>query len=193
MCLYIASVLTISRAALRHLSVSACVQVTASNPMLRTMLDSNPGMREMLRNPQFVQSMLNPQMLQMASSMMGSGGMPGLAGMGGGFPGFPPAASPPAAAPGAAPGTGGMPDFAAMMQMMGGMGGMGGFGGFGGPASAPSPAPPADTRPPEERFASQLAQMTEMGFTDTAQNIRALQATGGNVQFAIDRILDGRA
>lgn len=105
----------------------------------------------------------------------------------------------PGAAPqaGSPPATGGLPGSApnpmanmAMLQaMMGGMGGMpGGMGGMGG-----MPAAPADTRPPAERFASQLTQMREMGFTDDEQNIRALSASGGNVQFAVERILDGRA
>ena len=39
----------------------------------------------------------------------------------------------------------------------GGMGGMGGMGGFGAPA---------DTRPPREKYATQLQQIKDMGFTD---------------------------
>ena len=47
-----------------------------------------------------------------------------------------------------------------MMQMqgMGGAGGMGGMGGMGGA--------PTDSRPPAERFANELNQLKEMGFTD---------------------------
>ena len=45
-------------------------------------------------------------------------------------------------------------DPAMMQQMMAQMGG----GGQGGP--------PADTRPPREKYASQLAQIKEMGFAD---------------------------
>ncbi len=44
------------------------------------------------------------------------------------------------------------------MQMMNG-GGAGGAGGF------PNAAP-ADTRPPREKYASELQQLKEMGFTD---------------------------
>lgn len=78
----------------------------------------------------------------------------------------------------------------------------GGLGAFGG-----SPTPPADTRAPEERFQAQLQvsptltscaeadqqpqQLRDMGFTNASQNIRALLATGGNVQSAIEYILDG--
>jgi ubiquilin len=38
-------------------------------------------------------------------------------------------------------------------------------------------------------YASQLAQLKDMGFFDEAQNIRALQATMGNVSAAIERLL----
>lgn len=95
----------------------------------------------------------------------------------------------------------------AMQQMMAGGGppGMGGmFGGAGGAAAAP-----ADTRSPEERFEVQLGQLASMGFTvsnrcrsscpaeltgsissqDARANIRALQATGGNVQAALEYLL----
>jgi ubiquilin len=168
----------------------------STNPQLRQMLDSQPGMREMMRNPAFLQTMMNPQVLGMLQAMGGGGGAMGggFPGMGG-MPGAPAPAPAPAPAFGAAPG--GAPDMAGlmqMMQMMGGMGGggMGGFPGMGGMGGASAPAQPADTRPPEERFASQLTQMQDMGFTDQPQNIRALQATAGNVQFAVERILDGR-
>ena len=43
--------------------------------------------------------------------------------------------------------------------------------------------------PPEVRFQSQLQQLTEMGFYDADANIRALLATGGNVNLAIERLL----
>ena len=102
----------------------------------------------------------------------------------------------------------GMIDPALMQQLMAmgpfGAGGLGagGLGAFGG-----SPTPPADTRAPEERFQAQLQvsptltscaeadqqpqQLRDMGFTNASQNIRALLATGGNVQSAIEYILDG--
>jgi len=43
--------------------------------------------------------------------------------------------------------------------------------------------------PAEQLYATQLAQLQEMGFFDTQENIRALNATGGNVNAAIDRLL----
>ncbi|KAI7907622.1 uncharacterized protein BX663DRAFT_425489 [Cokeromyces recurvatus] len=52
-----------------------------------------------------------------------------------------------------------------------------------------SPAP-VDNRPPEERFQVQLQQLNEMGFWDAAKNIRALTATGGNVNAAIEMLFN---
>ena len=77
-----------------------------------------------------------------------------------------------------------------MMQMLGGGGGMGGMGGMGGFGA---PIPPPDSRPAAERYAGQLGQMRDMGFGDDAQSLRALEAVHGNVQMAVERILDGRS
>ena len=43
--------------------------------------------------------------------------------------------------------------------------------------------------PPEELYATQLAQLQEMGFFDTQENLRALIATAGNVHAAVERLL----
>ncbi|KAK7732455.1 hypothetical protein SLS53_008459 [Cytospora paraplurivora] len=64
------------------------------------------------------------------------------------------------------------------MQMMGGVPGG-------------EQAAPADTRPPEERYAEQLRQLNEMGFFDFDQNIAALRRSGGNVQGAVNFLLGG--
>ena len=75
-----------------------------------------------------------------------------------------------------------------MMQQLGGTGmGAGVIGGL--PFSGFAPAAPA--LPPAELYASQLQQMAEMGFVDADANTRALQATGGNVNAAIERLLSG--
>ncbi|KAK0731371.1 hypothetical protein B0H67DRAFT_70521 [Lasiosphaeris hirsuta] len=66
-----------------------------------------------------------------------------------------------------------------MMQMLGG--GMG----------SPAAAVPADTRPPEERYAEQLRQLNDMGFFDFDRNIAALRRSGGSVQGAIEHLLNG--
>jgi ubiquilin len=61
------------------------------------------------------------------------------------------------------------------------------FGGGAG-AGAGSP-PPADTRPPEERYAEQLRQLNDMGFFDFDRNVEALRRSGGSVQGAIEQLL----
>ena len=52
--------------------------------------------------------------------------------------------------------------------------------GMGGPAATP------DSRPPEERYATQLRQLNEMGFFDFNRNIQALQRSGGDVNGALE-------
>lgn len=47
-------------------------------------------------------------------------------------------------------------------------------------------------QPPEQRFATQLDQLAMMGFVDREANIRALQATFGDVNMAIERLLQQR-
>lgn len=62
----------------------------------------------------------------------------------------------------------------------------------GAPAAFPAAAPPAlGGSDPAVRFASQLRQLAEMGFTDAPANIRALTAAGGNVNAAVERLLSG--
>jgi ubiquilin len=102
-----------------------------------------------------------------------------------------------------------------MMQMMGGADGGGGanpFGAFpqnpagGANPSAPNPfaallgnggfgaaapAAPADTRPPEQVYETQLGQLNEMGFYEFERNVSALRRSGGNVQGAIEYLLNG--
>lgn len=113
------------------------------------------------------------------------------------FGGFPVPATgagnvPPGATTGApgANSTPGLPFNPALMQQMFGLGAFGGPG-AGGLGTYGAPAPPSDTRPPEERFQVQLQQLQDMGFTNASQNIRALLATGGNVHSAIEYILSG--
>lgn len=64
---------------------------------------------------------------------------------------------------------------AMMQQFMQMQGGAGGF-------------PPADARPPRERFATELNQLKEMGFTNEETNLQMLQQCNGNVNLAIERL-----
>ena len=60
---------------------------------------------------------------------------------------------------------------------------------FGGAAQPPTQ--PADNRPPEERYESQLRQLNDMGFFDFDRNVAALRRSGGSVQGALDALLNG--
>ncbi|KAF1347592.1 hypothetical protein BDV97DRAFT_377831 [Delphinella strobiligena] len=113
------------------------------------------------------QMMQNPDMMRTAMNMLG--GMNGGT-AGGAVPGAENAAANPFAA----------------MGGLGGLGGLGGFGGFGG-----APAQPSDSRPPEERYSEQLAQLNAMGFYEFDRNVRALRMSGGSVEGAVEVLLSG--
>jgi len=53
----------------------------------------------------------------------------------------------------------------------------------------PGGQPAQPVQDPETRFASQLEQLANMGFTNRAACIEELSRTGGNVEAAIDRLL----
>ena len=55
--------------------------------------------------------------------------------------------------------------------------------------SIPQPPSNVSREPPEQRFASQITQLEEMGFSERDRNVRALLATGGDVQAAIEYLL----
>merc|ERR1712146_181224 len=99
----------------------------------------------------------------------------------------------------------GQPDFNQFFaQMMAGMQqGQGGTGtGTGGAAGQANPmamwqqmmagmgGPQGETRP-EILYRDQLRQLNDMGFTNAQQNVSALVATGGNLEAAIDRLVQG--
>lgn len=77
-----------------------------------------------------------------------------------------------------------------MAQMLGGGGGGEGGNAFNPFAAFGSGTPePADTRPPEERYAEQLRQLNDMGFFEFDRNVQALRRSGGSVQGAIEYLL----
>ncbi|KAJ3140814.1 hypothetical protein HK100_008985 [Physocladia obscura] len=154
----------------------------ATNPQLANM---PPEMRQFMQSDQFRQIMSNPEMvrsmMQMAPLMggglnpfaaanggpVGAGGATGAGGFGGALPN----AMNPTAAGGFDP---------ALLQMLMGGGAGAGAGGFG---AAALPPPPAN---PEEAYQVQLRQLQDMGFYDASENIRALTATRGNVEAAVE-------
>uniref|UniRef100_A0A060TA25 ARAD1D16038p n=1 Tax=Blastobotrys adeninivorans TaxID=409370 RepID=A0A060TA25_BLAAD len=185
-----------------------------SNPQLRQM---GPQFRQMMQSEQFRNMITNPQMmrqmLQMEQMMSGlqrpnqSSGFPapgaaddastganntstdnstttGTAGATGasGAGGAP--ANPFAALfPGAQQAASGQPNPFMDPNLIANL-----FGGQGGNSAAPAQE---DTRPPEERYEAQLRQLNELGFYDFDRNVRALRRSGGNVQGAIEALLDG--
>ncbi|CAM9306645.1 unnamed protein product [Ectocarpus sp. 13 AM-2016] len=62
-------------------------------------------------------------------------------------------------------------------------------------STAATPPPSASLAPPvanpEDMYAAQLTQMNDMGFTDRAACVRALVASQGNVNMAVERMLGG--
>ncbi|KAJ3243071.1 hypothetical protein HDU78_000846 [Chytriomyces hyalinus] len=148
----------------------------ASNPQLANM---PPEMRQFMQSDAFRRIMADPntmrQMMQMAPIMGGGMNPFAPANMAGG--------ANPYAGAGAAPmnptGAGSF-DPALLQMLMGGGAGAGGLGGFGGQPLAPPPANP------EEAYQVQLRQLQDMGFYDASENIRALTATRGNVEAAVE-------
>mmetsp|Transcript_7788 Transcript_7788/g.15292 ORF Transcript_7788/g.15292 Transcript_7788/m.15292 type:complete len:97 (+) Transcript_7788:643-933(+) len=88
-------------------------------------------------------------------------------------------------------------DEALMRQLMGRLGSV--------QVPTPPPAQPGSTAPASAisnsdsgrsahevaaaHYASQLSTLADMGFFDADANLRALMATGGNVQAAVERLL----
>ncbi|KAL1648569.1 hypothetical protein SLS61_006893 [Didymella pomorum] len=124
--------------------------------------------------------MQNPQAMQQMMQMMGGGTGAGIgANPLGGF-GQNPGSGAGAGAGAGDAGSQQANPFAALFGPGGGFGG-----GFGGPPA------PADNRPPEEVYESQLRQLNEMGFYEFDRNVSALRRSGGNVQGAIEYLLGG--
>ncbi|KAH9620442.1 hypothetical protein KSS87_017378 [Heliosperma pusillum] len=142
-------------------------QIINMNPQLRSLTESNPQLREMLQNPEMLRQMLSPEMMQQMTTLQQS------------------LLSARNRAPtnqdplqtGAAAGAANNMGLEMLMNMFGGLG----AGGL--------TTPENSNVPPEELYATQLTQLQEMGFFDTQENIRALQATRGNVHAAVERLL----
>ena len=163
------------------------LQMAINSPQMRQLAQNNPQMQALLNNPQLLQQILNPQTLQMMSNMFQS--------MGGGNnnpnnnnnntnnnngqrPAF---------------------DFSQMANLFSGMGGL--FGnqnnnsgsGFGAGENFSNIGINDNNDPNvdyKEKYKDQLAQMKEMGFVNEETNIQMLKQCNGNVQFAIERMLN---
>ncbi|KAK6946528.1 Ubiquitin-associated domain, partial [Dillenia turbinata] len=143
-------------------------QIMGLNPQVRAMMDSNPQLREVMQNPEFMRQLASPEMMQrmmsLQQSFLSQLGQRQLTGD-------------PAQNDGGATGT---PNNAGLDLLMNIFGGLvaGGF-----------TLPNAPDVPAEELYTTQLSQLQEMGFYDTQENIRALRATAGNVHAAVERLL----
>ncbi|CAF0765197.1 unnamed protein product [Brachionus calyciflorus] len=159
-------------------------QVMRSMPAMLQQLQ-NPEMRSLLTNPEALQAMMQIQqgMQRLQSTAPSLGLLSGL-----GFPGFPSAGSntqstttntssttQPNSQTGQQPNLNSLFNtpssnyFSQMLNMM---------------------ANNSLSQPPEQRFAAQLEQLASMGFINREANIQALTATMGDVNAAIDRLLN---
>jgi len=155
-------------------------------------------MNQMMSNPETLRSIL--QLSNMYGNMFGGAGAGTGAGAANPFGQFQTPAANTTSTPGNAttPQTGAtqttpqMPDMSALLSMLGGMPGMGmGMPGAGAAAGTGAGAnAAANQQPPEIRYSTQLAQLQDMGFYDSAQNIRALTITGGRVEAAVEWLLN---
>jgi ubiquilin len=158
-----------------------------NHPVLGAQIRANPLLRQQMRNPDFIRQVTNPEtmrhVMQMQESMrylQGQGMAPAAAGMPMGGMGMPAAAG--TAQP---PAVGGL-DFTSLLGA-----GAGAGTGTGAAAAAAAATAAQPTVPPAERWASEIQQLTDMGFGDAQANARALQLTGGNVHAAVERLLSG--
>ncbi|KAH9608956.1 hypothetical protein KSS87_008832 [Heliosperma pusillum] len=137
-------------------------QIVNTNPQLRAMTESNPQLREMMQNPELLRQLASPDTMQQMMTLQQSL-----------FSGMnrPQTNQDPLQSGGTTGNTNNMA-FETLMNMFGGLG----AGGL--------TTPENSNVPPEELYATQLTQLQEMGFFDTLENIRALQATRGNVHAA---------
>ncbi len=155
----------------------------ANNPFAQQMMNNNPMMRDMMNNPEVLRQLTDPATMQNLAQMqqalgqlqgLGQGGFGGLGGFGQ-QPTQPQTSQPQTGTAPQQPGAN--PAVNPFAQMFGGMG------------MPQMPQQQAPQEPPEVRFAVQLRQLNDMGFTNYEANIAALQATMGNVQLAIERLL----
>lgn len=171
--------------------------IIQTNPQLSGM---GPEIRNMMQSPEFRQMLSNPDMIRQMATMSSS--MQGANGGANGAPGFGAGAANPFAAMMSSPAAPTTNDQQSQQQQQNPFAGFGNAPPidpqlqqrmaalFGNPNASPTSSP-VDTRSPEERFQVQLQQLNEMGFWDAAKNIRALTATGGNVNAAIEMLFSG--
>ncbi len=146
-----------------------------NHPQIKPLIDSNPMMREIFSNPELMRQMFSPEMMQQMSTMLNSGGMGGM-GMnpfGMGMPMTNPNNNNNNS-------SGNMNPYANLFNMN-----MGNFG-----MGQNTNNNPQDNVDPKEKYKEQLAQLKDMGFINEEANIQVLKQCDGNVQFAIEKLLN---
>lgn len=182
----------------------------ASNPQVQGLMQSNPQMAQMLRNPAFLRSILNPEVMRSMMQIRNAMGGAGTQGAFGTNPMPTPVAHNPVnpLAPGGQPqagnptggtATGGtasggtaprgtlnpsqadFSNFAALLNR---------FGQLQGVAQVQPQAPEMSQEQLEDMYSSQLAQLRDMGFLDTNMCVQALRQSQGNVALAVEHLLN---
>ena len=162
------------------------IRMALDNPQMRQMAQNNPQMKALLNNPQLVRQILNPQMLQRISNTLSvlpnpqnnqnnntsrtGNSNPNLNALG--------------------------LDKNQLNQMLGNHQGMEGQGGLGGTGNTGLGNNTGNIRTNDdnvdykEKYKDQLAQLKEMGFINEEKNIQILKQCSGNVQFAVERLIN---
>lgn len=146
------------------LSNPQMVQRMLDNPQIKPLLDQNPQLRLMMSNPDFLRSMMNPETLQGLSSMMGGQGLGSL--MSQGFPSLNTTQT-------------SNQNQTGQQNQVNPLAGLGGLG-----------LNPYGNVNPREAYKDQNEKLKEMGFTNDDANFDALSKTGGNVDAAVERLLN---
>ncbi|CAA3016266.1 ubiquitin domain-containing DSK2a-like [Olea europaea subsp. europaea] len=141
-------------------------QILGFNPQLRSMLDMNPQLSEVMQNPETLRQLTSPETMRQAMALQQQ--LSQLSQQ---------QSTPESNQANQNTGSQNNMGLEMLMNMFGGLGAGG--------LSVPS----NPNVPPEELYATQLSQLQEMGFFDTQENIRALRATSGNVHAAVERLL----
>jgi ubiquilin len=154
------------------LSDPSVINAMLENPSIKPMLDANPYLRNMMSNPQFLQTMMDPTFLQNMSTMMNNRNTTTNTNTN----------------TNTNMNTNNMNPFMNMnmMNMMNNpflMGTMSNQNTYMG-------NPPQTNTDPKEKFKDQNQKLIDMGFSDEAANIQALVKTHGNVDAAVERLLN---
>ncbi|KAH8738911.1 DSK2 like protein with a ubiquitin domain [Cryptosporidium ryanae] len=145
--------------------------ILRSNPIFNQLSANNPMFNQMINNPDMLRAMLNPQMIQ---TVLNSGGLNNP-----GFNGSPLSSMNSAFNPSQINNIFNDPGIASIMS------GIANNGNLNGASNAT-----ANSIPSAQLYSSQLNQLRDMGFIDNDACLLALQETGGDINAAINKLLE---